>query len=384
MNNQIFEETVRFIRKIFNTEESIPLHAPVFIANEKKYLCEVIDSTFVSYIGEFVKRFEDEIAKFTGSKYAVATVNGTTALQVSLRVAGVKSGDEVLTQTLTFVATANAISHCNASPVFIDSEKFTMGMCPKKLDLFLKEKTRIRSDGFTYNKNTGKRIPVCVPVHTFGHPAQIEKLKHICDNYNIVIIEDAAESLGSYYKAKHTGTFGKAGILSFNGNKIITCGSGGMVITDDKDFAQMVKHLTTTAKEPHKWDFIHNEIAYNFRLTNVNAAIGVAQMEVLPFFIKKKRELFDQYRVFFNSIGIDIFEEKENYKSNYWFNSIFLNDRKERDGFLQYSNDNGIMTRPIWNLMHKLNIYKNCQTENVENAQWLEDRLVNIPSSVIL
>lgn len=378
-----FREILQFIRQTFHQPEAfIPLHAPVFSGNEKKYLAECIDTTYVSYVGEFVVRFEEMIRDYTGSAHAIAVVNGTCALHVALLVAGVRPGEEVLTQTLTFVATSNAIAYTQANLVYIDSEKEYLGMCPDKLDAFLSEFASIRDDGQCYNKKTGNRIAACVPVHIFGHPCRIDRIMEICDKWHIPVIEDAAESLGGTFKGKHTGTFGKAGILSFNGNKTITTGGGGMIITHDEAFANRAKHITTTAKVPHPYEFFHDELGYNYRMTNVNAAIGCAQMEKLDEYIQNKRELAMIYADFFSKIGIPFFTEKSDCHSNYWLNVIFLKDRKERDAFLNYSNEHKVMTRPAWTLMNKLPMYQKCLSTDLHEAQWLENRMVNIPSSV--
>ncbi len=379
----MYKEIINFIKELYGNKAVIPLHEPRFIGNEKKYLSECIESTYVSYIGEFVSRFEDMMKSFTGAKHAIATVNGTLALHMALLVAGVKRDDEVLTQPLTFVATVNTISHCGATPVFIDCEKDTLGMSPEKLGEFLERKTYMK-DEYCYNKKTGRKISACIPVHVFGHPVRIDRIQKICNQYNIALVEDAAESLGSFFKGKHTGIFGKLGILSFNGNKIVTTGGGGMVLTDDDALAKKVKHLTTTAKVPHRWKYIHDEVGYNYRLPNVNAAIGCAQMEKLPMFLKNKRDLTTIYEEFFNRIGILFFKEKADCQSNYWLNTIFLDNKEQRDEFLEYSNSNGVMTRPAWTLLNKLTMYKDSYNDGLENAQWLEDRLVNIPSSVRL
>jgi len=377
-----FKQIINFIRATYNVpEEFIPLHAPVFPGNEKKYLSQCIDSTFVSYVGEFVTRFEEDIVKYTGAKYAVATVNGTTALQVSLIVAGINSGDEVITSPLTFAATANAIVHAGGKPVFVDCEEQTLGLDPLKLEEFLNEHCELRQNN-CYNKASNKRIAACVPVHIFGHPCQIEKIKTICDKWNIVIIEDAAESIGSFVGTKHTGTFGKAAILSFNGNKIVTTGGGGMIITDDEDFANRAKYLTTTAKKPHPYEFFHTDAGYNFRMPNVNAAVGVAQMESLPLFLENKRKLAMEYKEFFKSLDIPFFIEKQGNTTNYWLNCIFMPDRKTRNEFLEYSNSHNVMARPAWVLMNKLPMYETKQ--NFPVAEKIENTLVNIPSSVRL
>lgn len=380
----MFESTVKFIRELYNTNGPIPLHEPRFIGNEKKYLAECIDSTYVSYLGEFVGRFEDKVKEFTGAKHAIATANGTLALHASLVLAGVKPGDEVLTQSLTFVATANAISHCGARPVFVDSDKETLGMSPDVLEEFLVNGTEIRNDGFSYNKRTDRRIAACIPVHIFGHPAPIDRILDICGRYHIVLIEDSAESLGSFYKNKHTGTFGKIGIISFNGNKIVTTGGGGMILTNDDVLSKRAKHITATAKVPHKWEFIHDDVGYNYRMPNVNAALGCAQMENLALFIKSKRWVANKYKNFFNNMDIKFFSEKDGCISNYWLNAIILKDKKQRNEFLAYCHKNEVMVRPLWTLINKLPMYHGCQMTALENARWFEERLVNIPSSVCL
>lgn len=378
----LFARITEFIKALYPNQSPIPLHEPRFIGNEKKYLNQCIESTYVSYLGEFVGRFENMIQEFTGAKYAIASANGTLALHAALLLAGVKPGDEALTQALTFVATANSIMHCGAKPIFIDSEKKTFGMSPENLEEFLARETIIKDDGFCYNKDTGRKISTCIPMHVFGHPVRIDEILNICNKYNITVIEDAAESLGSFYKNKHTGTFGKIGILSFNGNKTITTGGGGMIITDNENIAKQAKHLTSTAKVPHEWEFIHDEVGYNYRMPNVNAAIGCAQMESLPKYLDNKRETAALYKEFFDGLGVQFLVEAVESRSNYWLNAIILADREQREEFLDYSHKNGIMIRPIWRLMNKLQMYKDCQHTNLETAQWLEDRVVNIPSSV--
>ena len=380
----MYNSIIDFIRLKFGTTDFIPLHEPRFIGNEKKYVNECIDTTFVSSVGKFVDRFEQMIAEFTGAKYAVATVNGTTALHIALLLADVIPDEEVITQPLTFVATANAISHANAKPIFIDVDKDTMGLSPKKLADFLKRNAFVTPDNKCMNMDTGKRIAACIPMHTYGHPCKIDEIKEICEKYHIVLVEDAAESLGSYYKGKHTGTFGLLGTLSFNGNKTITTGGGGMIITDDEALSKKAKHITTTAKLPHKWDYEHDMIAYNYRLTNINAALGCAQMEQLPTFLKAKRKLADEYNSFFKDTEIQFVAEPKNTISNYWLNAIILKNKKEQDTFLEYTNTNGVMTRPIWQLMNRLEMYKDCQCGDLSNTEWLADRVVNIPSSVII
>ena len=372
---------IQFVQTIYNTTHFIPLHEPRFRGNEKKYLNECIDSTFVSSVGKYVELFEKKITEYTGAKYAIATSNGTSALHMALILSDVKSNDEVITQPLTFIATANAISYTGAKPIFLDVDRETMGLSPEKLEEFLKFKTNFKKDGYCYNSSSGKRISACIPMHTFGHPVKIEKIAEICKKYNITLIEDAAESLGSFYKGKHTGTFGLLGTLSFNGNKTITTGGGGMIITNKKKIAKLAKHLTTQAKIPHKWNYVHDFVGYNYRLTNLAAALGVAQIEQLPEIIKSKRELAKKYIKFFNNTEIEFCNEPDNSQSNFWLNSVLLKDRVMRDSFLDYTNKNGIMTRPIWELVNRLEMFKDCQTESIENSEWLVDRVVNIPSS---
>lgn len=376
----MYNNIVQLIREIYNTQDFIPLHEPKFIGNEKKYLNDCIDSTFVSSVGEYVDRFEDLIARYTGAKYAVATVNGTTALHISLLLSGVRANDEVLTQPLTFVATCNAINYANAHSVFIDVDKDTLGMSPDALRNFLNKNASIE-DGICMNNITKRVIRSCVPMHTFGHPCKIDEIKEICDTYNIVLVEDAAESLGSFYKNQHTGTFGRFGAISFNGNKVITSGGGGCILTNNENLAKEAKHITTTAKVPHKWDYVHDLVGYNYRLPNLNAALLCAQLENLDKILDNKREIAMLYNDFFKSLEIDFVAEPKNSKSNYWLNSIILKDRKERDNFLEKTNNLGIMTRPIWKLMNRLEMYKENLTMNIDNCVWLEDRVVNIPSS---
>ena len=378
-------QIISFIRKTFNEpSEFIPLHDPRFIGNEKKYLNDCIDSNFVSSVGEYVGKFEKSCAEYTGAKYAVAAMNGTAALHIALMLSGVKRDEEILTQPLTFIATANAISYTGAHPVFIDVDKETMGLSPSKLEEYLINHAIIREDGYSYNKTTGNRFGACVPMHTFGHPVRLDEIIDICNKYNIPCIEDAAESLGSYYKGSHTGTKGKFGILSFNGNKIVTCGGGGMILTNDEALAKKAKHITTQAKVPHSWEFVHDEIGYNYRLTNVSAALGCAQMESMDFFIGEKRKLATKYKEFFAGSEYTFFEEPENCKSNYWLNVILTKDKNTRDEFLKITNENGVMTRPAWELMPQLRMFQHCECAPIPNAEWLADRIVNIPSSVII
>jgi len=379
----MFEDVIKFIQNMYKTTGFIPLHEPKIIGNEKKYLNECIDSTFISSAGKFVDKLENEIENYTGAKYAIATNSGTSALHIALLLANVENGDEVITQPLTFVATCNAISYCNAKPIFIDVDRDTMGLSPTSLQNFLEVNTSIVNNQ-CINNLTGKVIKACIPMHTFGNPCRIDKIKNICDKYCILLVEDAAESLGSLYKDKHTGTFGRIGVMSFNGNKIITAGGGGCIITDSEDLAKKAKHLTTTAKVQHKWDFNHDMVGYNYRMPNLNAALLVAQLENLDNFISSKRKLANVYETFFNNNNYVFVKEPMDSKSNYWLNSILLKNKQKRDEFLDETNSSGIMTRPIWTLMNKLPMFEHAQCGDLINAGWLEERVVNIPSSVLI
>ena len=379
------KEIVAFIRQTFKEADAfIPLHEPRFIGNEKKYLEECIDSTFVSSVGKFVDLFEEITANYTGVRKAVVCVNGTEALHMALLLAGVAREDEVITQPLTFIATANAISYTGAKPVFVDVDRDTLGMSPVSLCDFLDKYGDVHNDGFCYNKSTGKRISACLPVHIFGHPCRIDEIVTVCAQYHIPVVEDAAESIGTLYKGIHTGTFDKVGVLSYNGNKTITTGGGGMILTNDEELGKLAKHLTTQAKVPHPWEYVHDYAGFNYRMPNINAALGVAQMESLNFFIEKKRTLATIYQSFFSSIGVDFFTEPVDSFSNYWLNAVILESREERDRFLEYTNNAKVMTRPVWRLMNKLPMFADCQLSGLENALWLEDRIVNVPSSVII
>jgi len=382
---EVFLNTVKFIRDLYGEpNEFIPLHSPVFEGNEKQYLEECIDSTFVSSVGKYVDKFEEIVAEYTESKKAVVCVNGTNALHIAMMFAGVEKNTEVITQPLTFIATANAISYCGAHPVFIDVDKDTMGLSPKALEEWLSNNVAIDGKDIPVNKLTKRKITACVPMHTFGHPCRIDQIVEICNEFNIPVVEDAAESLGSFYKSQHTGTLGKLGILSFNGNKTITTGGGGMILTQDENLGNHIKHITTQSKITHPWEYMHDEIGYNYRMPNINAALGVAQMERLNDYLINKRNTAQQYRLFFDNSEIEFKEEPGNSRSNFWLNAVILQDKLQRDEFLQFTNDHLVMTRPIWRLMNELEMFKNCQTGNLKNAQWLQDRVVNIPSSVNL
>jgi dTDP-4-amino-4,6-dideoxygalactose transaminase len=378
MNNKL----VDFIRDYYRSKEIIPLHAPIFSGNEKSYVLETIESTYVSSVGTFVDRFEKNIANYTSSPRAIATVNGTAALHISLLLAGVERDDLVITQALTFVATCNAIRYCQAEPIFIDVDKKTLGLSPTALISWLEKNAERSNDGICREKFSKRIIRACVPMHTFGHPSHIDKLLTICESWNINLIEDATESLGSLYKGKHTGTFGICGTYSFNGNKIITTGGGGMIVTDVK-LGDRAKHITTTAKLPHAYAFVHDELGYNYRMPNINAALGCAQLEQLDDYIQKKRNLASLYESYFVNSDLQFIKEPENCRSNYWLNAVICLDSMQRDEILRETNKNGIMTRPLWTLMHELPMYKNCFRDDLKNSRWLQDRVINLPSSVI-
>ena len=393
-----YYEIIPFIRRTFGIEEGlIPLHAPVFVGNEKKYLNECIDSTYVSSVGKFVDLFEEKIAEYAGAKRAVVCVNGTNALHLALMMVNVGRETEVITQPLTFIATANAICYCGAIPVFLDVDLDTLGLSARALSNWLKKNVELKKvkprqvslsdhqdDLYPFNKKTGRRISAVVPMHTFGHPCRIDDIVTICDRYNIPVVEDAAESLGSFYLGRHTGTLGKIGVLSFNGNKIITTGGGGMLLFMDKDLGDKAKHLTTQAKVPHRWEFGHDDIGYNYRMPNINAALGLAQLEVLGKYLKAKRQLASTYKQYFKDHDITFIEEPNQARSNYWLNAILLQNRFDRDEFLAITNDHGIQTRPAWKLMNELIMFRKCQTDTLENSRFIVERLVNLPSSVIL
>ena len=379
----MFDDVVDFIRSIYGKEEVIPLHNPLFIGNEKQYLNECIDSTYVSSVGKFVDIFEEKISEYTGSNFAVATTNGTSALHISLLLSDVSEDDEVITQPLTFIATCNAISYCGANPIFVDVDQETMGLSPDSLNYFLSKNAVIKNNQ-CFNKTTGKIIKACVPMHTFGHSCRVSEIKEICDKYKIILIEDAAESLGSFYNGKHTGTYGSLGVLSFNGNKIITGGGGGCIITDNEALAKKAKHLTTTAKVPHKWEYTHDMVGYNYRMPNLNAALLTSQLENLKNFLSSKRNIAMAYKEFFKDKPYRFFEEPVNSQSNYWLNAIIFKDKEERDSFLHETNSKGVMTRPMWTLMNKLKMFQGSQCAELSNAEWLAQRIVNIPSSMLI
>ncbi len=376
-----YKEITDFIHQLYGTEDFVPLSVPRFVGNEKKYLEECIDSTYVSSVGPFVDRFEEEIARYTGAAKAVVCVSGTNALHMAMLLAGVERGDEVLTQALTFIATCNAISYIGAHPVFIDVDRETLGLSPDALSAWLERYATI-AGGVCRNRRTGRRIRACIPMHTFGHPVRIEEIARICADWGIELIEDAAESIGSRYHGRHTGTFGRIGALSFNGNKTLTTGGGGMLLFNDPELGARAKHLTTQAKVPHRWEFRHDAIGYNYRMPNINAALGCAQLENLDRMIASKREVAAEYARFFaGREDMRFFTECEGCFSNYWLNVVFLPSRTEREAFLEYTNDHGIMTRPVWELMYDLPMFEGCERDAQQNTRWLADRIVNIPSS---
>jgi len=437
MINMNYKPIIDFIRSLYPNRETIPLHEPWFGGNEKKYVQDCIDSTFVSSVGKYVTQFEEMIRAYTGTKYAIATVNGTAALHIALKLAGVQPGDQVITQPLTFIATCNAITYCGARPVFVDIDRDTLGLSPDSLETWLaanavvedgvcyylpridaNEDTRINANKVPENKLkvasdqngsatlldnshvpinsfadisasslasiSGKqKISACVPMHTFGHPCRIDKIVEICSKYHIPVVEDAAESIGSCYKGQHTGTFGKLGTLSFNGNKTITTGGGGMILTNDDELGPLAKHITTTAKKPHPWKFEHDMVGYNYRLPNINAALGCAQLEKLPEILKSKRETASAYRDFFANIKeIEYITEPQNSISNFWLNVILLKNIEEREVFLKYSNEHKVITRPAWILMNELEMFKNSITADLHVSKTIANKLVNIASSV--
>lgn len=374
------DKIISFIRSLHNSDSFIPLHAPYFGGKEKEYLNECIDSTFVSSTGSFVNNFEKQIAKYVQAEHAVATVNGTSAIHAALEVIGVKENDEVITQALTFVATANAISYCKAKPLFIDVDKESMGLSPTALKKFLTKNT-VTQDGVCINRLTNRRIKACLPMHTFGFPCRIIEICEICEAFGIPVIEDAAEALGSSVNGKKIGTFGAIGVFSFNGNKLITAGGGGALVTNKGEYAQKAKHITTTAKKSHTFEFFHDELGYNYRMPNLNAALICAQLEQIDIFLKDKRKLVNDYKLFFKTMGVKVRSEEENTKANYWLICLELKNKEERNHYLKFLNENDVMARPIWQLMYKLPMYENCFRDEQENAQYLEERIINIPSS---
>ena len=371
---------VNFIRELYRTNDFIPLHAPTFDGNELKYVTETIESTFVSSVGKFVDDLERKMETFTGTTKAIATVNGTAALHIALYMAGVKAGDYVITQALTFVATCNALHHMGAEPIFVDVAKVSLSLCPIALENYLTDNAFSNELG-CFHKSNNRRISAVVPMHTFGHPAELDELVAVCAKWNIRLVEDAAESLGSFYKGKHTGTVGELGALSFNGNKIITTGGGGMVLCKDAELGKHTKHVTTTAKVPHPYEFFHDEPGFNYRLPNLNAALGCAQMESISEFLSQKRRIAQQYQDFFAGTEFSFVVEPDYAQSNYWLNAVICSDEKARDHLLKITNDAGVMTRPIWKLMHRLPFLSGTPRGDLTNSEFIEAHLINLPSS---
>ncbi|WP_434360901.1 LegC family aminotransferase [Parasalinivibrio latis] len=374
---------VEFVRDVYQTNDFVPLHAPTFMGNEKAYVGETIDSTFVSSVGKFVDDFERKMEAFTGTARAVATVNGTAALHAGLYMAGVRQGDLVITQALTFVATCNALYHLGAEPVFVDVSATSLGLCPKAVDNYLCQHAELTDSGCMH-KQTRQFIRAVVPMHTFGHPVELDELVQVCQKWNIALVEDAAESLGSFYKGKHTGTLGDFGAVSFNGNKIITTGGGGMVLCKTEESGLHTKHVTTTAKVPHPFEFYHDEPGFNYRMPNINAALGCAQMESLNELLDLKRQLAHQYEKFFLGSGFEFVREPDYAKSNYWLNAVICPTPQARDDLLKQSNDAGVMTRPIWKLMHRLPMFEGAMRGDLTQSEFIEAHLVNLPSTPVV
>ncbi|HAS8565425.1 TPA: LegC family aminotransferase [Vibrio vulnificus] len=379
MNAQLL---VEFVRDQYQTQDFIPLHAPTFAGNEKAYVMETIESTFVSSVGKFVDEFERKMEAFTGTPKAVATVNGTAALHAALYMAGVERGDLVITQALTFVATCNALYHMGAEPIFVDVSPVSLGLCPKAMSAFLEDNAQVTEAGCIH-KQTGRRIKAVVPMHTFGHPVELDELVAVCLKWNISLVEDAAESLGSFYKGQHTGTIGDFGAVSFNGNKIITTGGGGMVLCGSEEAGRRTKHVTTTAKVPHPYEFFHDEPGFNYRMPNLNAALGCAQMEVLERYLAQKRQLAHQYQAFFASSDVTFVVEPEYAQSNYWLNAIICADTQQRNELLEQTNAAGVMTRPIWQLMHRLPMFEQALRGDLTHSEFIEAHLINLPSTPV-
>ncbi len=377
----MFDKLIQFVREQYGTDQFIPLHAPRFAGRERELVMDTIDSTFVSSVGSYVDSFEREMAEYTGAPRAVAVMNGTAALHIALKLAGVGQGDLVVTQPLTFVATCNAIAYCGAEPLFIDVDRHSLGLSPIALDAWLTENALIDDAGLCRTIKGHRPVRACLPMHTFGHPADLDGLLEVCQRWKLVLIEDAAESLGSLYKGRHTGTFGDIGVLSFNGNKIMTTGGGGMILTDDITGSR-AKHLTTTAKVAHPYEFVHDEIGFNYRLPNLNAALGCAQLEQMPAFLASKRALAGRYIAFFQNSDLEPIVEPDDCHSNYWLNGVICKDLAQRDALLKSTNEAGVMTRPIWTLMTRLQIFQHALRGPLEMAEWLEERVVNLPSSV--
>ncbi|MFT5702466.1 MAG: aminotransferase in exopolysaccharide biosynthesis [Desulforhopalus sp.] len=379
----MIDQIIEFIRDTYKTNDFIPLHAPVFSGNELQYVSKTIKSTFVSSVGHYVENFERELETYTGSKKVVATVNGTAALHTALYLAGVRPRDLVITQALTFVATCNVLHHLGARPLFIDVSKVSLGLSPQAVDEYLEEEGVIDNSGECYHKKTGQKIKAVVPMHTFGHPVELDELVAVCEKWNLILVEDSAESLGSFYKKRHTGTYGAYGALSFNGNKVITTGGGGAILCPSDDAGFRAKHITTTAKIAHPYEYDHDEAGFNYRMPNLNAALGCAQMENLSKFVSKKRNLASKYKEYFNKTLLEFVEEPNYAESNYWLNAVICPDADIRNQILEKTNANGVMTRPVWKLMNRLPMYDGDLRGDLVNSEWLQDRLLNLPSSPV-
>lgn len=382
--NIISKNLLDFIKTLYKEKVNVPLHEPLFKGNEKNYLIDTIDTNYVSSVGNYVNEFETKLSEYTNSKYAIATSSGTAALHSILKVLGVSSKTEVLTQAFTFVATCNAIRYCGGHPIFIDIEKRTLGLSPIYLEEFLDKNCEVRDDGYCWNKKTNRKVLICLPMHTYGIPVNIQEIKSICDRYHINLVEDAAESIGSLSDNIHTGNFGVASFISFNGNKIITTGGGGIVITNRKDLADKVRHITTTSRLKMKWHYEHDDVGFNYRMPNINAAIGLAQIEQIDRFISLKRELAHTYHEWGKKNDIEFLIEPNNTRSNYWLNTMLSNSIEERDAILEFTNMNNIMTRPGWKPMHLLKMYNSCQSDELLNTIWAYERVINLPSSIYL
>ena len=379
---------IELVRDIYQTDDFIPLHAPVFSDLDLEYVMDAIESTFVSSVSDYVNKLEQDLCEFTGAGYAIPVVNGTSGIHLALHVLGINADSEVLTQSLTFAATCNAIAYTGAKPIFIDVDQESMGLCPDSLDNFLENNAEFRevNGGMrTINKHTGKHIAACVPMHTFGHPIEISKLIHVCEKWGIVLVEDTAEALGSTFdfrgEKKHCGTIGAMGVLSFNGNKTITTGGGGAVLTNNYHLAERLRHLSTTAKLPHKWEYIHDELGFNYRMPGLNAALGCAQMAQLDHLLADKQDITSIYRDWCSSQSVEFVDSREGTQPNFWLNAVLLSDRQERDEFLAQTNKQGVMTRPVWQPMHLLNHFQDVQKADLTNTMFIMDRLVNVPSS---
>lgn len=376
------KKLINFIKDYYQSSEKIFLHEPIFKGNEKKYLMDTIDSTFVSSVGQFVNEFEDKITKYTKASASVAVVNGTSAIHLALYLCKIKKNDLVITPSFTFIAICNVLSHLGAEPIFIDIERKNLGICPEALNNFLEEFAFINDEGVCVHKKTNKKIKAIVPMNAFGHPVKFDEIQRISKKWKLKIIEDGAESLGSQYKGKKCGALSDIGILSFNGNKIITTGGGGMLLFKDKKQANFAKHLSSTARIPNTEKFVHDEVAFNFRMPNLNAALGLAQFENIENYLSKKRNLASEYRNLFKGSDYLFVDEVESNKSNFWLNTIICENKKERDKLIKFSNDYDIATRPGWELMSDLPMFSDSIQDNLVNSRWIQDRLVNLPSSV--